>query len=179
MLGGEVSLVTSPLKSTVPPPASWVGSATRSRIRRRRLPKVIVAGRHSPPKESETRAAVQYAAMELQRQATQMWSNASTFGYQWFTEDDSLPVPVLAINLADESNLACVNEELSLLRDLQNEKRSIHVSKFLLQFYRENDGTPRVMAFREVTIDGDPKLRRRCHAVSRRSRTRSCCARVS
>src|SRR5204863_373974 len=79
----------------------------------KRLPKVIVAGRHAPPKEAEIRAAVQFAALDLQRQATssQMLFNASTFGYQWFTEDNNLPVPVLAINLADESNSACVREE--------------------------------------------------------------------
>ncbi len=160
-LGGEISLVVSPLKSTAPPRGilGWFSHSVDEPMHKL-PPKVIVAGRQSPARELEVRTAIQFAALELQRQTTTIWLQPNTFLGRWFTKDESFTVPVLAINLADEANLACVGEEMPALRNFQAEKRWTHVSKFLVQFYRESDGTPRVVAWREVTIDGDPRLRK-------------------
>lgn len=163
-IGGEISLspVISPLKSNAPPRGilGWFSYSVDD-TSNGRPPKVIVAGRPTPAREKETRAAVLYAALELQRQATApVWLHPDTFLYQLLTKDESLSVPVLAINLADEANIACLGDEIGALRSLQHKKTATHASKFLVQFYREDDGTPRVIAWREVTIDGDAVLRR-------------------
>ncbi|MDZ4772035.1 MAG: HAMP domain-containing sensor histidine kinase [Planctomycetota bacterium] len=159
-MGGEPSLVASPLRSTSPPRGilGWFSYGTED-TNQKRAPKVMVGGRQTPAKEAEIRSAIHFAAQELQRQAAATWLLPNPF-YRWFSPDENLSVPVLAINLADESNFACVKEEWPVLRNLAHERRQVKSSKFSLQFYREIDGTPRVVCWREVMIEGDKNLKK-------------------
>ncbi|MBL8859044.1 MAG: HAMP domain-containing histidine kinase [Planctomycetes bacterium] len=158
-IGGEVNFLPSPLK-VGPTPRGILGwfSYTAGDTTTGRLPRVILGSRQSGAKEEEIKNAITYAALDIQRSETRMGTMPSLFSRLFNTRDDSLTLPVLALNLADENDQGCVADELPVLRRLQHEKRPIYLSKFLLHFYRETDGTPRLVASREVTIDGDTRL---------------------
>lgn len=68
-------------------------------------------------------------------------------------------IPVIAINLSDEDDIDCLREELPALRGMQNQTQVVLISPFRLRFWREKDGTPRLVATRTVRIPRDPEQR--------------------
>ncbi len=68
-------------------------------------------------------------------------------------------IPVIAINLSDEDDIDCLREELPALRGMQNQTQVVSISPFRLRFWREKDGTPRLVATRTVYIPRDPEQR--------------------
>lgn len=72
---------------------------------------------------------------------------------------DKLALPVAAINASQEEDIECLISELPALQNLQDEIQEIQIFSFHCRFYREKDGTPRVVGARSVMIGKNPRLR--------------------
>ena len=81
-----------------------------------------------------------------------------------------VPVPLAAINTSFERDIDCMRGELPALAALADETIRLHVYEPHLRFYREEDGTPRLVATRLVLFEGFPRLRRLPDCFSRLAR---------
>jgi signal transduction histidine kinase len=71
---------------------------------------------------------------------------------------DLLPLAIAAVNASQEPDPECLRSELPALRSLENESLNVKMFSFNVHFYREPDGTPRVLAKRFVSIDRQSRL---------------------
>ncbi len=71
---------------------------------------------------------------------------------------DPLPLAVAAVNASQEPDVECLLTERAKLQSLPDENLDVRISSFNIQFYRESNGTPRVVAIRRVTIWPDRRF---------------------
>jgi signal transduction histidine kinase len=83
---------------------------------------------------------------------------------------DPLPLAVAAVNASQEPDPECLKNEREALGSLPNESLDVRISSFNVRFYREADGTPRVVALRSVRIFPDPRFRKMPACFDRLSR---------
>ncbi|MDP9133302.1 MAG: HAMP domain-containing histidine kinase [Actinomycetota bacterium] len=65
---------------------------------------------------------------------------------------------VAAINASRETDLECLERDLPALEKIPEQQVSVLVSDFNVRFYRESDGTPRILASRTVRVPSNRKL---------------------
>jgi signal transduction histidine kinase len=160
-IGADLAFVGSPLTKASAPPTilcwfSYVvdpGAAST-------WPVVLLGSREETAGAARLREDMLPAALEVREiEGTERWF---PFLRVWRARADprseAIKLPVLAINLSDEQSLDCLRDDLPALRGLQEVVVELRVSEFVLHFYREQDGKPRVYATRTVTIPRNPEL---------------------
>lgn len=70
----------------------------------------------------------------------------------------TVPLSLAVINFSREQDLSCLRTELPVLRRFDDEFVNVHRYDFHVRFYRELDGTPRVVATRILLVDPNELL---------------------
>jgi signal transduction histidine kinase len=73
--------------------------------------------------------------------------------------NEEVPLVFAALNASRERDVQCLLSEGEKLASLQGKQVPLRHGYFHLRFYREPDGTPRVVATRPVRVEGHPALR--------------------
>lgn len=83
---------------------------------------------------------------------------AALSGRHGSMREEALEVPVVAVNLSDEKNQACLREGLPALRDLESQTVQVQSSTFHVRFFLDGTGQPHAIATRVVIFRGDRDL---------------------
>lgn len=170
-IGTDLALVPSPL-STGPtlPQIKGYFSYTHLDVSRGRPP-IVLLGSHQADSDAEyQRSQLLAASIELQRRnrarfqlmhdlrdffdvrVRQSGDPTRTLLMPSIVRPFEYKLPLLAINLSEEENIECMRDELPALRGLDEQTQVVSVSSFRLRFYRDDLGSPRVVASRTVSI---------------------------
>ncbi len=157
-IGSDLAFVPSPL-ATGPAPEGIQAWFTYS-FGSRGVPdtEIFAGGRDRDPAWPDRHAALESAtvALALHDRGENWFSRIARLGA---VRVDLLPLPVAAVNASQEQDIDCMRSELHALKELQDESQDVQVFSFHLRFYREEDGTPRVVASRRVIIESNKRLR--------------------
>jgi len=162
-IGTDLALSPSPL-ATGPAPGgilAWFNCTFKSSRPAEPDIQIYSGGRDTQPGWAERRADLERATSQL------VWHDlgeAQEYFFSRFTRlgamrIEKLALPVAAINASQEEDIECLITELPALRGLQDEIQEIQVFSFHCRFYREKDGTPRVVGARSVIIGRNTHLR--------------------
>lgn len=160
-IGDDIVLVPSSLLSERAP-ASVLGwfSYGSDDVGLGKPPTILVSKRWPAAEIERRRREVLRATLALQ-QREERESPLFRMFRQRKLRQPQYTLPVVAINLSEAGDdLDCMRDELPALRGLETQVKSVQVWEFHLRFYRETDGTPRVLATRLVRIPGDKRLAR-------------------
>lgn len=155
MVMGQIDFLVSPL-SAEPRPVGILGwfQARRGQTQ----PEVQVGEVADRAQEQALRAEILEATQEFARRKineTQILGRVTrvpNYRVQEFS------VPVMAINMSTEDDLNCLRDEASSLRGLEAQQVSASVFDFELRFFRDAQGTPRIVASRVVDVDELPAV---------------------
>jgi len=78
--------------------------------------------------------------------------------YENLRVTDRVPLSFAVINLSEETDYDCLAREEPALREFDNEFVDIYQYDFHVRFYREEDGTPRLLATRLIMVESNEKL---------------------
>ncbi len=159
-IGAEIAYVPSPLADgpTDARILGWFSYRDEEEVPEQPL-RVLLGSRAREGSAPKVAAGLRGAALEL-RTAIKRESFISYFLRLGVAQrQEHYGIPVIAINLSDEDDIDCLREELPALRGLQNQTQVVLITPFRLRFWREADGTPRLVATRTVTIPRDPERR--------------------
>ncbi|MFN0007979.1 MAG: sensor histidine kinase [Planctomycetota bacterium] len=162
-IGTDLALSPSPL-ATGPAPGgilAWFNCTFKSSSPTEPDIEIFSGGRDAQPGWAERRTDLEQATAQL------VWHDlgeAQEYFLSRFTRlgamrIDKLALPVAAINASQEEDIECLISELPALRGLQDEVQEIQVFSFHCRFYRDKDGTPRVVGARSVIIGRNARLR--------------------
>jgi signal transduction histidine kinase len=162
-IGSEVALSPSPL-ATGPVPEgilAWFNCTYKTYRRNPPDIEIFSGGMDSLPDWAQRRKDLERATEQLvKHDIGELRENFFTYFSRLGTvRVDKLALPVAAINASQEEDIECLMSELPALRGLQDEIQDIQVFSFHCRFYRDPDGTPRVLAARSVMIGRNARLR--------------------
>jgi signal transduction histidine kinase len=151
-IGAEIAMVPSPLAATEQSPEilAWFSHSTSWDELLPSL-ELLHGSRAADPTALASRERLRDAAVRLFEGELR----ESVFERLLRTRnsrDLAVPLPVLAVNLSDEDDVECLRDELPALRGMESRSQTIAVSDFHLRFWREDDGTPRLAATRNVRV---------------------------
>jgi two-component system, OmpR family, phosphate regulon sensor histidine kinase PhoR len=161
MIGDDIGLVPSVLTTERVPAAvlGWFSYGSED-VMRGKPPTILVGKRWSAQELERRRDEVLRATLELQQREERESALFRIFRQRKLREPQ-YALPVVAINLSEAGeDLDCMRDELPALRGLQTQLKTVQAYEFHLRFYREADGTPRVLATRLVKIPADKRLAR-------------------
>ncbi|MBK7641735.1 MAG: HAMP domain-containing histidine kinase [Planctomycetes bacterium] len=73
--------------------------------------------------------------------------------------EEGQEIPVVAVNLSEEKDVACLREALPALRDLESQIIQVKTTVFHVRFFLDVTGAPHAMATRMVAVGGHRELR--------------------
>lgn len=71
---------------------------------------------------------------------------------------ERVPLALAAVNTSPERDIDCMRAEYPKLAQLERLRIGVHVYDFHLRLFRDDDGTPRLLATRLLVFDADPQL---------------------
>lgn len=179
-IGSEIALVPSPLTQERPQEVlAWFAHNVRDDLAGPRVFGMRQAGDAPDDGQGDTRGDTPDHARDHARgdgwSATEAGLQQALFtiidrdiradlrlheGMTRFTRwrESNLPATTVAINLHPDDDIDCLRSEIMALRDLAQETMLVRFSAFHLRFYREPDGTPRIVGTRRVIVDPNPDL---------------------
>ena len=117
----------------------------------------------------QERTELESAAHDLTRRYFESQWMRSTMPVTPAAEELELPMRVLAASAARADDVACLEaEQMSILEPVQT-----LMGNFQLVFYREDDGVPRLVAYRHVLVEPLPELVGRGECLQRLATGRS------
>ena len=162
-IGRDISLSPSPL-ATGPAPEgilAWFNCTYKGSQPTPSDIQIFSGGKETQPDWAERRADLERATVQLVKHdlGEARENLLSFFRRLGNVRIDKLSLAVAAINASEEEDYECLTSELPALEGLQDEIQEIQVYSFHCRFYRDPDGTPRVLGARSVYISRNELLR--------------------
>lgn len=151
-IGAAIALVPSPLARTedAPEVLGWFShEANLDELDRSMV--VLLGSRDGDPGAARLQQDLRTAATELVESELREGMVQRLLRTRR-TRDISIALPVLAVNLSDEESVDCLRDELPALRGMESRSHEITVSDFHVRFWLQQDGTPRLVATRNVEV---------------------------
>ena len=164
-IGADIALVPSPL-AVDPPPEGILGWLQyRDRVFDG-TPEVFGGSHEGSPEWSSEHGQLLAAAEQLQELEQNEVLNDRDWRKRWWQlrarhgmgHDEGQEIPVLAINLSQEQDFACLRDALPALRDLSSQTMPLQVTPFHVRFFVDGEGQSHALATRLVSVQGNRDL---------------------
>ena len=164
-IGATIALVPSPLAQGKTPEGvlGWFQYKSQGLDA---PPEIFAGARELAPDWNVQQARLFAAAEELRRMESSEAASDRTWGKRFAIlrarhgvgHEEGLEVPVLAVNLSQEKDVACLTDAVPALRDLSKQTMQIQVTPFHVRFFLDREHEPHAIATRLVISPGNPEL---------------------